>query len=144
MSRSVCICGGIPTEHVLGVKGCLRDVFGQPVRGRKAKPAASRGSFRGDGDPHDRCLCGHERDVHLTRECVGCSDSSGCSGFRLRPKVDRAAMKARIVADLDRLSDFDLEQAEYRTAGLARRFCRHPETEIRPTSGPEHEEDVSL
>ena len=40
MSRSVCVCGGIPTEHVLGVKGCERDIFGQPVRGgKKAKPA---------------------------------------------------------------------------------------------------------
>lgn len=108
----------------------------------KPKPVAS--AFRGEGDPHDRCLCGHERDVHLTSQCVGCSDSSGCSRFRLRPKVDRAALTARIVADLDRLSDFDLEQAEYRIAGLARRFCRHPETEIRPTTGIEHGEDVSL
>lgn len=88
----------------------------------KHQHAAVPSVFRGEGDLRDVCTCGHERDLHLTHECVGCSDSFGCRGFTLRPPIDRAAMIARIGADLSTLSDIDLERAERAVARLARRL----------------------
>lgn len=85
-------------------------------------PQDPKGSpFRGEGADTDRCECGHERELHLADECVGCADSLGCRGFKLRPPVDRIALSARIVEDLRGLSDFDMERAEHAVAKLANR-----------------------
>lgn len=91
---------------------------------KKSESAPS--AFRGDGSPFDRCTCDHERDLHLSDQCVGCADRFGCRGFTARPAVDRAAVIARITGDLATLDDFALETAERQTAILAHRPMRRP------------------
>lgn len=89
--------------------------------------AAMRRAFAGDGDERDRCVCGHARAAHLSRECVGCSDSSGCRGFEPRAPIDRAAIFARIAKDLESIEDFDLERLEYQIGRRVGRPVTHPE-----------------
>jgi hypothetical protein len=94
--------------------------------------AAKLAAFRGEGAPTDVCTCGHERDLHLSDQCVGCSDRLGCRGFVLHPPVDRPAILKRIAADLERLGDFELERAEHVIANLRIRADREAAFRQRP------------
>ena len=102
MSRSVCVCGGITTEHVLGVKGCERDIFGQPVRGgKKAKPATDAPPSRSKlvaGITHDAVELTDDRLVLVRAFVAALLEADRRAGAARR--IDPAALEARQACEL--------------------------------------------
>ena len=97
-----CTCAGLPEKHVLGVKGCLRDVFGQPVRGgKKAKPATDAPPTRSKlvaGITHDAVELTDDRLVLVRAFVAALLDADRLAGVARR--IDGPALAARQAGEL--------------------------------------------
>ena len=97
-----CACAGLPALHVLGVKGCLRDVFGQPVRGgEKAKPATDAPPTRSKlvaGITHDAVELTDDR-LALVRAFVAALLDADRRADTAR-RIDSVALAARTAGEL--------------------------------------------